>query len=59
MTEILLRADDPPPVEIVNQDGKSALLLIGDHAGKLVPRRSARWASPRMIGHGISAATLG
>lgn len=33
----LLRADDLPPVEIVNPDGTSELLLIGDHAGNLIP----------------------
>ncbi|WP_207790284.1 N-formylglutamate amidohydrolase [Glacieibacterium frigidum] len=33
----LLGADDLPPVEIVNPDGSSRLLLIGDHAGNLVP----------------------
>lgn len=35
----LLAADDPTPVEFVNPGGRSSFLLIGDHAGKLVPRR--------------------
>jgi predicted N-formylglutamate amidohydrolase len=35
----LLTADDPPPVRIVNPYGASPFLLIGDHAGNLIPRR--------------------
>lgn len=33
----LLRASDPPPVETVNPGGASPFLLIGDHAGNLIP----------------------
>lgn len=33
----LLLASDPPPVETVNPGGISPFLLIGDHAGNLVP----------------------
>jgi predicted N-formylglutamate amidohydrolase len=36
-TEPLLGQNDPEPVQIINPDGASDLLLIGDHAGKLVP----------------------
>lgn len=33
----LLLSNDPPPVEIFNPAGASRFLLIGDHAGNLVP----------------------
>jgi predicted N-formylglutamate amidohydrolase len=35
----LLTADDPAPVAARNASGRSPLLLLGDHAGRLVPRR--------------------
>ncbi len=35
--EPLLGLNDPDPVQIVNPGGRSDLLLIGDHAGKVVP----------------------
>ena len=34
----LLAADEPPPVTIYNAGGTSPLLLVADHAGKLMPR---------------------
>jgi len=33
----LLSANDPPPVRVTNADGGSLFLLLGDHAGNLVP----------------------
>jgi predicted N-formylglutamate amidohydrolase len=36
-TEPLLGQNDPDPVQIVNPGGRSRLLLIGDHAGRIVP----------------------
>jgi predicted N-formylglutamate amidohydrolase len=33
----LLGRGDPAPVEIVNADGASPILLIGDHAGRAIP----------------------
>jgi predicted N-formylglutamate amidohydrolase len=33
----LLWADDPPPVRVKNAGGRSLFLLLGDHAGNLVP----------------------
>jgi predicted N-formylglutamate amidohydrolase len=33
----LLAADDPPPVSIFNEAGASPFLLIGDHAGNVIP----------------------
>ncbi len=35
----LLAADEPPPAEVRNHGGASPLLLVSDHAGRLVPRR--------------------
>jgi len=35
--QTLLLSGDLPPVEIVNPEGKSRFLLIGDHAGNVVP----------------------
>jgi predicted N-formylglutamate amidohydrolase len=34
----LLGAADPPAVEIINPQGPSPFLLIGDHAGNLIPQ---------------------
>jgi predicted N-formylglutamate amidohydrolase len=36
-SQMLLSADDPPPVNILNPHGASPFLLIGDHAGNAVP----------------------
>ena len=33
----LLGANDPPPVEIINPQGRSPFLLIGDHCGNRIP----------------------
>jgi predicted N-formylglutamate amidohydrolase len=33
----LLATDDPPPVVVDNPHGRSSFLLIGDHAGNLIP----------------------
>ncbi len=33
----LLGANDPPPVEIINQWGRSPFLLVADHCGKRIP----------------------
>jgi predicted N-formylglutamate amidohydrolase len=38
-TRSLLTPDDPPAVRIVNPDRQSRFLLIGDHAGNVIPRR--------------------
>jgi predicted N-formylglutamate amidohydrolase len=38
-TRSLLTPNDPPAVRIVNPDGQSRFLLIGDHAGNVVPQR--------------------
>ncbi len=36
--QILLAADDPPPVTVHNPSGSSPFLLVADHAGRTVPR---------------------
>lgn len=38
----LLTPDDPPPVEIFNDTAPAPLLLVCDHAARLVPRRLGR-----------------
>jgi len=35
----LLHPEDPPPFELVNEDGKAPLILFSDHAGRALPRR--------------------
>jgi len=37
--EALLDMADPPAVEMINPQGRSPFLLIGDHAGNLIPRK--------------------
>jgi predicted N-formylglutamate amidohydrolase len=41
-TAPLLAADDPPPFELVRQEGRAALLLICDHASRAIPRALGR-----------------
>jgi predicted N-formylglutamate amidohydrolase len=38
-TKDLLSRDDPSPTIVTNRGGASPFLLIGDHAGRLIPRR--------------------
>jgi predicted N-formylglutamate amidohydrolase len=40
--QILLAADEPPPVTVHNPNGSSRLLLVADHAGRTVPRALGR-----------------
>ena len=60
----LLSVGDPPPFQIHNPDGASPFLLIGDHAGKVVPRKLGSLGVSeaelgRHIGWDIGIATLG
>ena len=60
----LLGRDDPPPVDIFNPGGTSSFLLIGDHAGNLVPSGLGdlgvtREELERHIGWDIGIAELG
>jgi predicted N-formylglutamate amidohydrolase len=34
----LLSGDDPPPFSVTNRSGSAPFLLIGDHAGRAIPR---------------------
>ena len=34
----LLSRDDPSPVSVTNRGGSAPFLLIGDHAGRAIPR---------------------
>ncbi|HEV2978122.1 MAG TPA: N-formylglutamate amidohydrolase [Casimicrobiaceae bacterium] len=38
----LLAADEPAPVSVYNDGGKSPFLLVADHAGNLIPRALGR-----------------
>jgi predicted N-formylglutamate amidohydrolase len=38
----LLAADEPAPISVHNAGGKSAFLLVADHAGNLIPRALRR-----------------
>ena len=63
-SQMLLAADDPSPVRIINPQGPSPFLLIGDHAGNAIPSRmgsldlSVKELS-RHIGWDIGVAGLG
>ncbi len=35
----LLAPDEPQPVTVTNADGRSPFVIVGDHAGKYLPRR--------------------
>ena len=63
-TVALLGPDEPAPVAVTNLDGRSPFLLIGDHAGKRVPRALAGLGIAeaelaRHIGWDIGVAKLG
>jgi len=63
-SQSLLEADEPAPVRIINPGGRASFLLIGDHAGNLVPRALepfgvARADLERHIGWDIGIAALG
>lgn len=42
----LLGPSDPPPVEVVNEAGRSRILLICEHAGRAVPEALGRLGLP-------------
>lgn len=63
-SRMLLSKNDPSPVRILNTRGLSPFLLIGDHAGKAVPRSMGRLglsnaAIGTHIGWDIGVAGLG
>jgi predicted N-formylglutamate amidohydrolase len=60
----LLRAGDPEPVRVINPGGTSPFLLLGDHAGNLVPHALDDLGLPpeelrRHIGWDIGIGDLG
>ena len=42
----LLESDDPSPVRVFREDGRSDLFLTADHAGRAIPRRLGRLGLP-------------
>lgn len=38
-THGLLDAGEPPPVQVLREDGGSSIVLTADHAGRIIPRR--------------------
>ena len=64
MATALLTADDPSPVQVINPNGVSPFLLLGDHAGNRVPNALNALGLPqaelnRHIGWDIGIAELG
>ncbi len=62
--EALLNPDEPAPFRIENAQGRSGFVLIGDHAGRLIPRALGGLGLPdrereRHIGWDIGIAGLG
>ena len=60
----LLAANEPAPVSVYNEGGKSPFLLVADHAGNLIPRALGRLGiaegdCQRHIGWDIGIAGLG
>jgi len=63
-SQSLLDADETAPVRIINPNGRASFLLIGDHAGNLVPRALEPFGvaasdRTRHIGWDIGIARLG
>jgi predicted N-formylglutamate amidohydrolase len=42
----LLAPDEPSPVEVLHENGRSELLLSADHAGRIIPRSLGRLGLP-------------
>jgi predicted N-formylglutamate amidohydrolase len=36
--ETMIEPGDPPPYTIINEQGRSQVLLVGDHASRVIPR---------------------
>ena len=54
----LLAADEPAPVTVHNENGRSPLLIVADHAGNSIPRALGRlgvpeseFGAPHRLGH--------
>jgi predicted N-formylglutamate amidohydrolase len=46
MPDKLLAADEPAPVTVQNENGRSPFLIVADHAGNFVPRSLGRLGIP-------------
>ena len=62
--DAILAADEPPPVAVHNPGGRSPFLLVGDHAGRRIPRTLGDFGlsaedSVRHIAWDIGIARLG
>jgi len=59
----LLAADEPAPITVYNENGRSPLLIVADHAGNAIPRGLGRLGVPqtelaRHIGWDIGIAAV-
>jgi predicted N-formylglutamate amidohydrolase len=48
MPDSLLGADDSAPVTVYNENGRSPMLIVADHAGNCVPRALGRLGVPQV-----------
>jgi predicted N-formylglutamate amidohydrolase len=48
LPDSLLAADDSPPVTVYNENGRSPILIVADHAGNSVPRSLSRLGVPQV-----------
>ncbi|MGZ8395116.1 MAG: hypothetical protein ACXW3X_00370 [Rhodoplanes sp.] len=46
MADSLLAADEPAPVTVHNDNGRSPFLIVADHAGNSMPRALGRLGLP-------------
>ena len=46
MPDSLLAADEPVPVTVYNENGRSPFLIVADHAGNSIPRALGRLGVP-------------
>ncbi len=47
MPDSLLAADEPAPVAVYNENGRSPILIVADHAGNRMPRALGRLGVPQ------------
>ena len=48
LPDSLLAADDSAPVTVYNENGRSPILIVADHAGNSVPRSLSRLGVPQV-----------
>lgn len=59
----LIGPQDPPPLEVLNPDGRAQVLLVGDHAGRAIPRAMANlgldeWVLSQHVAYDIGSREL-